>query len=316
MANVFSTIDTIINNSLDELSMKFSEIASSGVDSIILSSLTLYLFFWGGMILAGKVQAPVSEMIWKCISLAVIMSFLKGDMLNLAKEAVKSLSELGGVSGLSVLDDFYEDIFTLSNEVYDAESNPTAIFLWLIIWIGFILACVPFVLSVLISKVTLYFLLGLAPIYIFCLMWGWLKDSFASYLSALITNAINLFAITLIYSLLISSLLEKMTSQDSTGKSPFFVAISTLVLGVVSGYLIRHIYSVISGISKVSVDRVGASVGQAINGSKGARDTISNLTSPSSGVMARSQVAAATSQVATQKELQQVAQNLNKFLNK
>ncbi|WP_325048021.1 type IV secretion system protein [Aggregatibacter actinomycetemcomitans] len=277
--------------------------------------INIIFIFWGGMILAGKVQAPVSEMIWKCISLSVIMSFLKGDMLNMAKEAVKSLSELGGVSGLSVLDKFYEDIFSLSNEVYDAESNPAAIFLWLIIWIGFILACVPFVLSILISKVTLYFLLGLAPIYIFCLMWGWLKDSFASYLSALITNAINLFAITLVYSLLISSLLEKMTIQESTGKSPFFVAISTLVLGVVSGYLIRHIYSVISGISRVSVERVGASIGQAVNASKSARDTASNLTSPSSGAMAKSQVAAAASQIQTQKELQQVARQLNKVLD-
>ncbi len=45
MANVFSTIDTIINDSLNNISVKFSEIASNGIDSIILSSLTLYLFF-------------------------------------------------------------------------------------------------------------------------------------------------------------------------------------------------------------------------------------------------------------------------------
>ncbi|WP_414429467.1 type IV secretion system protein, partial [Aggregatibacter actinomycetemcomitans] len=40
--------------------------------------------------------------------------------------------------------------------------------------------------------------MGICPLFTFCLMWGWLKDSFAQYLSALLGNALILITVRMI----------------------------------------------------------------------------------------------------------------------
>ena len=62
---VFEYIDQFINSHLSAISTQVSEIFSTQLSLLFIGSITLYIVFYGYMILSGKIQAPVEDLVWE-----------------------------------------------------------------------------------------------------------------------------------------------------------------------------------------------------------------------------------------------------------
>ena len=73
------------------------------------------------MVLAGKVQTPIYDLLWKLVSFAIIIAFINnaGGLLELAKGAIEDISTLGtaGKNGIAFVDDQFEKVSELATKL-------------------------------------------------------------------------------------------------------------------------------------------------------------------------------------------------------
>ena len=244
---------------------------------------------------------------WNLARFAIIIAFIKneGGILTQFNEAVNSLSTIGG-GGNSVLNSFDALLVEVSSFAKATSENVEWYAEWAInimIWVGFGLMAIPIVLTFLLSKITLYFLLALSPIFFFMLMWGFLKDSFSQYATALLSNALALICINM----MVQSCIEFIKEQTKLDGNPYLVSFAFLVFGVVAGMAVKYMVGVVNSVMRVSVERAGPGV---IGAFKGAQNALQAPFTPTSNSIQSAQYKAASSQADTQKVLQDLAKTL------
>ena len=308
MANdVFSKVDAFLEKFLTTISSDIQKLLAGDIGTIISVSVTLYIVVYGYMVLAGKIQTPFSDLVWNLARFAIIIAFIKneGGLLTQFNEAVNSLSTIGG-EGKGVLGSF-DDLLEEVSSFAKVTSNDADLFEgWFIsglIWLGFGLMAIPIVLTFLLSKITLYFLLALSPIFFFMLMWGFLKDSFSQYATALLSNALALICINV----MVKSCIEFIKAQTKLDGNPYLVAFAFLVFGLVAGMAVKYMVGVVNSVMRVSVERAGPGV---IGAFKGAQNALQAPFTPTSNSIQSAQYKAASSQADTQKVLQDLAKTL------
>ena len=183
------------------------------------------------MVLAGKIQTPIADLLWNLARLGIIVAFVRneGGILTHFSEAVKELSTLGG-NGKTVLANFDTLLATVSEfseRLVDQVDWFSEGFISVLVFVGFAFLAIPISLTYILSKITLHFLLALSPIFFFMLMWGWLKDSFARFVSLLISNALAL----VIINVLISLSIKAVEAQTKMNGNPWLVAFSFYCYG-------------------------------------------------------------------------------------
>lgn len=309
MANdVFTKIDTFLNDFLTQITDKVQNTLSSDIGTIINVSVVCYIMFFGYMILAGKVQTPFKDIVWNLTRLALIIAFVKnqGGILDTFEEAVKGISTLGG-NGKSVLANFDSMIEPVSQFSVITAKNTSWSAEWLtssLIWLGFGLMAVPITLTYLLAKIAFFLLLALSPIFFFMLMWGWLKDTFANFASALLSNALSLVCLNI----MVNSSIDFIKAQTNADGNPFLVSFSFILFGIVAGISIKYIVTVINTVMRVSVERAGAGI---VGAYKSAKNYAQSAFSPTQNDISRANVNASRSQIETQKALQDLANKIN-----
>lgn len=312
MANdVFSRADTFLNGFLTTLEKQVQTLLSNEIGTLIVSSIILYIIIYGYMVLAGKIQTPIADLLWNLARLGIIVAFVRneGGILTHFSEAVKELSTLGG-NGKTVLANFDTLLATVSEfseRLVDQVDWFSEGFISVLVFVGFAFLAIPISLTYILSKITLHFLLALSPIFFFMLMWGWLKDSFARFVSLLISNALAL----VIINVLISLSIKAVEAQTKMNGNPWLVAFSFIAMGVITGMAIKYVVSVVNTVISVSVERAGAG---AVGAYKGAKNFIQSATTPTANSIAQANMRTAKSQEQTQKDLQGLISNMKESL--
>ena len=318
MANdIFARLEKFTDEQLNTLVTSIQNGISNDIATIMLASITLYVIVYGYMILAGKIQTPLQDLLWNLARFSIIIAFIQNadNLLTSAGEAVKALSTMGndGKSGMSILDEQIEAISRFSDRVgNDANSglagDIAAGLISAIIWLGFGLMAIPLFLTFALSKITLYVLLALAPVFLFCLMWGWLKDSFANWVSALLANAMVL----MIMSIISKTVAGFLSSQTAMTGNPWLVAFSFLGMGLFCGVLVQYLAGVVNSIMRVSAEKAGAGVMGVLQSARGGIDKASSLLAPTQGSIAKSQLRANQAQERATNALESLAKKLDK----
>ncbi|HDR1236514.1 TriE protein [Pasteurella multocida] len=252
---IFTYIDTSVSSVLTEAIKVTQTNLANSVTSLITVSITLYVAVYGYMILADKIQSPFKSIMWKLVSFAVILAFIQnsGGILTLAGQAVEELSTIGsnGQAGVGFLDDQYERMSMLADKMSSKAEFGTGWFVNGLILLAYILMAVPIFSILIICKFTMFFLLGIAPLFLFCLMWGWLKDSFSQYATALVSNAlIVIVARTMQKSLF--EFFEKLTSLDDM--NVYMLAFMFVIIAWFSKDFLFYIIGVVGKLSRVTAD--------------------------------------------------------------
>ena len=252
---VFTYVDNAVSTVLTEaIKVTQTNIANS-VTTLITVSITLYVMVYGYMILADKIQSPFKSLLWKLVSFAVIIAFIQniGGILTLAGEAVEQLSTIGsdGHAGVGFLDDQFKRMSVLANEMGSKATTGTGWFVNGLILFAYVLMAVPIFSILLISKFTMFFLLGIAPFFLFCLMWGWLKDSFSQYATALVSNALVVIVARTIQKSLFD-FFEKLTSLNNM--NVYMLAFMFVIVAWFSKEFLAYMISVVGKLSRVTAD--------------------------------------------------------------
>lgn len=253
---VFEYIDKFIDLHLDTISSGVSDIFSTQLTLLFSASISLYIMFYGYMILAGKIQAPVEDLIWNLARMALLMTFITNTdgWLDLVKAAIKTLPQLGGSDdGLKFIDRQFTHISETAEKFAKKADWGAGWFVSGLVWLGFLLALVPAALIIVINKIMLFFLLSLLPLFIFCLMWGWLKESFNQYMSAILTNVLIIIVITAFLKGLVDFVIDY---EVKTGINPVMAGMIYVVLGFFSAKFIGFIVLSLMNMMRVTVDKL------------------------------------------------------------
>lgn len=255
MSGVFTYIDNAVSSVLTEAVKITQTNLSNSISNILTISVIMYIMVYGYMILADKIQSPFKSIVWKLTSFAIIIAFVQnaGGVLTLAGQAVEELSTIGsgGEAGVGFLDDQYNRMAKLADTMSEQASMGTGWAVNILVLLAYVLMAVPIFSILIIAKFTMFFLLGIAPLFVFCLMWGWLKDSFSQYLTALISNAL----IVIVARTMQKSLFDIFESLTKLGDmNVYMLAFIFVIVAWFSKDLLNYIIGVVSKLARVTAD--------------------------------------------------------------
>ena len=258
--NVFSKIESIIQMALNIVLSALQSQWVSGITTVAQVSITLYIVVFGYMVFAGKIQTPLPDLLWNLAKFGIILAFISntGGYLTMTNEAVDGLKGFfaGGVSSFSLLDEKIGGVAKLASEIWkDASGIKDSV-----IAVFRVIGLLPLLLGIVtagamlvFTEITLKILLATAPIFIFCLMWGFLRDSFNNWLSAILGNClIILFTNT---TMQFGFLIAKEAVTDKGSSEGFIVPLVLLVIaGLLTIMAVKWGREMALALARVSVD--------------------------------------------------------------
>lgn len=209
-----------ITQSTSGLMMEYSAM----VMGLATASATLYILWRGYQTLAGKLSTPAEDVMWDIMRMAIILSFVANvsGYLDSVIDAIHGLKEgfSGGDNIWQMLDTLWDKakvlgktLHDMDNSTYVKDEGMTAQFY---VWLGvFVLMLVTAFVSM-IAEVMILLLSITAPIFIFCLIYGFLRPMFNNWLQ-------NIFAaiLTVLFSALslrmVINFMTKILTQSLAG---------------------------------------------------------------------------------------------------
>ena len=180
-------------------------IYSSMMMGLAATSATLYIMWRGYQTLAGKLSTPMEDTMWDIMRMAIILSFVANvsGYLDGVIDAINGLKEgfSGGDNIWQMLDSLWENakflgktLHDMDNATYIKDEGMQAQFY---VWLGTFALMIVTAFVSMVAEVMIMLLSITAPIFIFCLMYGFLRPMFNNWLQ-------NIFAaiLTILFSAL------------------------------------------------------------------------------------------------------------------
>lgn len=193
---------------------------SSMMMGLAAASATIYIMWRGYQTLAGKLSTPMEDTMWDIMRMAIILSFVAnlGGYLDGVIDAVNGLKE--GFSGSDniwqLLDSLWNNakvlgktLHDMDNSTYIKDEGMTAQFY---VWLGIFVLMIITAFVSMIAEVMILLLSITAPIFIFCLMYGFLRPMFNNWLqnifAAMLTILFSALSLRIVINFLTSRMAE------------------------------------------------------------------------------------------------------------
>lgn len=262
--SIFSDLGGQIQSAVNTATEGLQSTYMSDMAALATAGGTLYVLFYGYSVLAGKIQAPIADFVWDIARMCLIMAFVTnaGNLLTLASDAVTGLQTFAshGVNLWSVLDTRANDIAYLINKIWSAADGVEQSVLAILKIVGLlplILGVAAVAKELAFAQISLTILIVVMPIFIFCLMYGFLKQMFSKYLTLILVNVFKILFITVL-----SDVAFRIMAYV-TGDSSDLAAFSTALMYVFGGLLAMSVASlgseIASALAETSIERSVAS---------------------------------------------------------
>lgn len=268
MAGFFVKYNNELMAKLEEIGNTYQSQFASDIMTLATASITLYVMWKGYQTLAGKTQTPLPDLAWDLTKFAIIITFITngGGYLTAATEALKGLKEgfSGGVSVWQTLDNLWASTQLLAEKIYQKDTDyiPLAGAIGACgVWIGSILLMGFSTLVFISADVVMTLMIIVAPIFIFCLMFGFLRQMFNNWLQTIFSSILTVLFASLVIKFCMDVQGEMLTTMSNmAGRSNVFtVGAMGLMAGVISSILV-----VLA--SKIAMSLAGAGVDGAVQG--------------------------------------------------
>ncbi|EHX0164611.1 type IV secretion system protein [Salmonella enterica] len=262
-------IDLVIDNAtkgqLAEFTKFAVEMAQYGV--------TIYIIVYAMQTMAGRQKTPVPDFLWNMGKMAFIFMFVS-NMDGWTNSAIQGIDDLknslsGGVDPWLWLDQLWVKTGQVSSKVYnlDTDTVPLAGFLgsWAT-YVGGIIALLSASVVFLVSELSIKLLTVTAPIFIMCLMFGFLRQMFNNWLQLIFSSILTLMFATLAlragtsYLNHILSVLVKEADQQNLINMGFMAMAAGIFTAVIS-WLARHYASQLAGVGVEGAMQGAAAMG-------------------------------------------------------
>ncbi|EMG1030489.1 type IV secretion system protein [Klebsiella pneumoniae] len=205
MAGIFSSIDKNLIGGITDAAQGQMMTYSHMMMGLAATSATLYIMWRGYQTLAGKLSTPMEDTMWDIMRMAIILSFVANvsGYLDGVIDAINGLKEgfSGGDNIWQMLDSLWHNarflgktLHDMDNSTYVKDEGWTA---QTYVWIGIFALMIVTAFVSMIAEIMILLLGITAPIFIFCLIYGFLRPMFNNWLQ-------NIFAaiLTILFSAL------------------------------------------------------------------------------------------------------------------
>lgn len=201
-AGIFVGMEHYIMTGFDNVLQGVTEKASGWMGYLFsAATISLYLTWRGYQAMAGKLNRPFEDVMWDISKMLIIMIFVtnSGGYLDLTIDAINGLRD--GVSGdrsiWSVLDSVWEKAQYLGETLYNRDDSTyvpaKGLLAEALVWGGVTFMAGSTALINLAAELVLKIMTATAPIFIFCLMWSWVRDMFNNWLKTILSCILTVF---------------------------------------------------------------------------------------------------------------------------
>lgn len=264
-----------ILSGLDQLSQSYQSNLSGDIAILFTAATSLYVVWMGYYIMAGKTQTPVKDLVWRCVAMLMIMTFVdySTGYLNMVEAAVDGLKD--GLSGEDNVWRNLDKVWAGTQALGDAVKalDPSTYVpleggvAQLLVWLGAIVLMTVGSIVFLAAEISLKLLLLTAPLFIFCLMWGFLRTMFNNWLQAIFSSLLTVMLASLVIGMAVTFQTDMlMVIKDQANPNSNIVTLGAMggMAGVLSGGMVLIASQLASRLAGVGVD--GVVQGMAVMG--------------------------------------------------
>lgn len=270
---VFSGMNNAIMEGLKAVLEGQSSVYGSMISVIAVSSFTSFIIFKGYQTLAGKLTEPVSEVVWDATRFVLILTFVLnwGGWLDIAIGAMNGLKE--GVTGhddvWALLDSLWGKAQELGSALYDKDDSTYFKFegglAEGLVWGGTIVLLVVTTAVNLLAAIIILLMTTTAPIFIFCLSFGFLKPMFNNWLGTIFTAILTIMFSALSVRIAVNYLDSVLTTANQQAELSNMVTLAaqTLIAAIGATLLVIVSAKVAGALSGVAVQATLQAAGKA-----------------------------------------------------
>lgn len=270
---VFSGMNNAIMEGLKAVLEGQTSVYGSMISVIAVSSFTSFIIFKGYQTLAGKLTEPVSEVVWDATRFVLILTFVLnwGGWLDIAIGAMNGLKE--GVTGhddvWALLDSLWGKAQTLGTTLYKLDQSTYFKFegglAEFLVWLGAIVLLVVTTAVNLLAAIIILLMTTTAPIFIFCLSFGFLKPMFNNWLGTIFTAILTIMFSALSVRIAVNYLDSILTVAEQKAELANMVTLAaqTLLAAIGATLLVIVSAKVAGALSGVAVQATLQAAGKA-----------------------------------------------------
>ncbi|BAN99899.1 TrbL protein (plasmid) [Plautia stali symbiont] len=220
MAGIFTSVEKNLIGGITDATKGLMMNYSHMIMGLAATSVTLYIMWRGYQTLAGKLTTPMEDTMWDIMRMAIILSFVANvsGYLDGVIDAINALKE--GFSGSEniwhLLDTLWSKAKFLGKTLHDLdESKYVKDEGWaaqFYVWLGVFALMIVTAFVSMIAEVMILLLSITAPIFIFCLMYGFLRPMFNNWMqnifAAILTILFSALSLRIVINFLTSRMAE------------------------------------------------------------------------------------------------------------
>ncbi len=200
----FVYVDSNVTQLLNQAASGLSDQLSASVLTLTGSATTVYVLYHGYMTLAGKKTTPIEDLTLQLTLIAILMSILANfnGLMTSIQDAVNGLKEgIGSQENIwGTLDTLWLKTQQVADSVYRMDTDYVPLkgaIGMMLVWAGSLIVMALTALTTIIAQTTLFLLSVIAPLFIFCLAWGWFRSMFTKYLETIISAFLTIVLVGL-----------------------------------------------------------------------------------------------------------------------
>jgi type IV secretion system protein VirB6 len=260
---IFVGMDKNIMEGLNAVLEGQSPTYGSMISIIVVSSFTLFIVYRGYQTLGGKLQTPVEDVVWDVGRMLLITTFVlnRDSWLDAVIAAIEGLKD--GVSGDDnvwvLLDTVWEKAQTLGQTLFNLDTSTyvqlSGGFAEVLVWGGAIVLLLAATFVNLLAEITLLLMTTTAPLFIFCLLYGFLKPMFDNWLKTIFTAILTIMFSALSIRIAINYLNKILDAAIATSSNSNMVTLAAqcLLAGIASGVVVYFSAKIASALSGAAV---------------------------------------------------------------
>ncbi|WOA52118.1 type IV secretion system protein [Dickeya solani] len=285
---MFVGMDKNIMDGLNAVLEGQSSTYGTMISVIIVNSFTLFILYRGYQTLGGKLQTPVEDVVWDVGRMLLITTFVLNldGWLDISIAAIEGIKD--GISGndniWALLDTVWEKAQTLGQMLFNLDTS-TYVKLngglaEVLVWGGVIVLLLAATFVNLLAEITILLMTTTSPLFIFCLLYGFLKPMFDNWLKTIFTAILTIMFSALSIRIVINYLNKILDAATTTSAESNMVTLAAqcLLAGIASGAVVWFSAKIANALSGVAVQ--ATLQGAAMSGLRGLASTSSEAAKP------------------------------------
>ncbi|HDT0686802.1 TPA: type IV secretion system protein [Klebsiella aerogenes] len=263
---IFVGMDKNIMDGLNVVLEGQSSTYGTMISVIIVSSFTLFILYRGYQTLGGKLRTPVEDVVWDVGRMLLITTFVLNldGWLDMAIAAIEGLKD--GISGddniWALLDTVWEKAQTLGQTLFSTDTSTyvklNGGFAEVLVWGGAIVLLMAATFANLLAEITILLMTTTAPLFIFCLLYGFLKPMFDNWLKTIFAAILTIMFSALSIRIAINYLNKILDTAAKTSAETNMVTLAAqcLLAGTAAGVVVWFSAKLASALSGAAVQAV------------------------------------------------------------